>query len=75
MAQSLTKARTSRKLLLPAPLVPRTPVGGTATGTAPCLRASNLAGGNAFEFASSGGPTAGLISIGDPAAPNRVLRS
>jgi len=48
----------------------RTPVGGTATGTAPCLRASNLAGGNAFEFASSGGPVAGLISIGDPAAPN-----
>lgn len=48
----------------------RTPVGGTATGTAPCLRASNLAGGNAFEFASSGGPAAGLISIGDPAAPN-----
>lgn len=48
----------------------RTPVGGTATGTAPCLRASNLAGGNAFEFATSGGPTAGLISIGNPAVPN-----
>lgn len=48
----------------------RTPVGGTATGTAPCLRVSNLAGGSAFEFASSGGPVAGLISIGNPAVPN-----
>lgn len=48
----------------------RTPVGGTAAGTHPCLRASNLAGGSAFEFATSGGPTAGLISIGNPAVAN-----
>lgn len=48
----------------------RTPAGGTATGSAPCLRASNLSGGNAFEFASSGGPVAGVISVGNPAVAN-----
>ncbi len=30
--------------------------GGTASGSAPCLRASNLANGYAFEFASNAGP-------------------
>lgn len=48
----------------------RTPAGGTATGSAPCLRASNLSAGNAFEFATSGGPIAGVISVGNPAAAN-----
>jgi hypothetical protein len=48
----------------------RTPAGGTAAGTAPCLRGSNLAGGNAFEFATSGGPAAGRITVGDPSVAN-----
>ncbi len=48
----------------------RTPAGGTAGGTAPCLRATNLAGGSAFEYSTSAGPAVGLISIGDPAVPN-----
>lgn len=48
----------------------RTPIGGTSAGSAPCLRASNLSNGNAFEFAASGGPAAGLISVGNPAVPN-----
>ena len=48
----------------------RTPVGGTAAGTAPCLRASNLAGGNAFEFATAGGPSAGQITVGNPNVAN-----
>ncbi|MBA2348415.1 MAG: hypothetical protein H0V81_08980 [Solirubrobacterales bacterium] len=47
----------------------RAPVGGTTAGSAPCLRASNLAGGNAFEFSSTG-PVGGLISVGDPTKPN-----
>lgn len=47
----------------------RAPVGGTSAGSAPCLRASNLAGGNAFEFATSNG-VAGLFSVGDPNVPN-----
>jgi hypothetical protein len=38
--------------------------GGTATGSAPCLRATNLAAGFAFEFISAGG-VAGQISVGD----------
>lgn len=36
--------------------------GGTAGGSAPCLRASNLADGFAFEFASTAGP-AGLFEV------------
>jgi hypothetical protein len=43
--------------------------GGTASGSAPCVRASNLAGGSAFEFASQGG-LGGVITLGDPAQPN-----
>ncbi len=39
--------------------------GGTATGSAPCLRASNLANGFAFEFASKSGP-AGLFEVASP---------
>src|SRR5690606_18664306 len=46
----------------------RTP-SGTAEGSAPCLRASNLAGGLAFEFASDGA-TGGVISPGNPPAPH-----
>jgi hypothetical protein len=37
--------------------------GGSATGSAPCLRASNLADGYAFELASRSGP-AGLFTVG-----------
>jgi hypothetical protein len=47
--------------------------GGTATGSAPCLRATNLAAGYAFEFSSAGG-VAGLISIGDGTKPNPSAR-
>lgn len=47
--------------------------GGTASGSAPCLRASNLATGLAFEFASDG-LVGGLISVGDPATPNPAAR-
>jgi hypothetical protein len=38
--------------------------GGTASGSAPCLRASNLAAGFAFEFAGEG-DVIGQISVGD----------
>src|SRR5690349_18993497 len=38
--------------------------GGTASGSAPCVRAANLAAGYAFEFTTQGG-VAGLISVGD----------
>ena len=38
--------------------------GGTASGSAPCLRASNLAAGLAFEFAGEGN-VVGQISVGD----------
>lgn len=52
----------------------RTPVGGTFGGTAPCLRASNLDFGYAFEF-NSLGLVAGLISVGpNPAIPNPDAR-
>ena len=37
--------------------------GGTAGGSAPCLRASNLADGLAFEFAAKSGP-AGVFEVG-----------
>jgi|tagenome__1003787_1003787.scaffolds.fasta_scaffold20847227_2 hypothetical protein len=38
--------------------------GGTAKGNKPCLRASNLAKGYAFEY-NSGGTQGGLISVGN----------
>ena len=44
--------------------------GGTERGNEPCVRASNLADGRAFEFESSGGPEVGVIRSGTPnAAP------
>lgn len=42
--------------------------GGTASGSAPCLRASNLADGFAFELASRSGPT-GLFEVGAATDP------
>lgn len=42
--------------------------GGTAGGSAPCLRASNLADGLAFEFASKSGP-AGVFGVGSATEP------
>jgi hypothetical protein len=47
--------------------------GGTAAGSAPCLRASNLAAGLAFEF-STAGAAGGLITAGNPAVPNPAAR-
>ena len=41
----------------------RSKVGGLAAGNEPCLRASNLADGNAFEFATNGA-LGGLITVG-----------
>ena len=43
--------------------------GGTASGSAPCLRASNLAAGFAFEFVSAG-DVVGQILVGDGKAAN-----
>jgi len=43
--------------------------GGTAAGSAPCLRASNLAAGFAFEFAGEG-DVVGQISVGDGKTAN-----
>src|SRR5215211_3095297 len=43
--------------------------GGTASGSAPCLRASNLAAGFAFEFAGEG-DVVGQISVGDGKTAN-----
>lgn len=42
--------------------------GGTAAGSAPCLRASNLSNGFAFEFGSKSGPT-GLFAVGSASDP------
>lgn len=47
--------------------------GGTAAGSAPCLRATNLAAGFAFEFSSAGG-VAGQISVGDGKTPSPSAR-
>jgi hypothetical protein len=47
--------------------------GGTAAGSAPCLRASNLAAGLAFEF-STRGLVGGLITVGNPAVTNAAAR-
>ena len=43
--------------------------GGSASGSAPCLRASNLAAGFAFEFAGEG-DVVGQISVGDGKTAN-----
>src|SRR3954463_6398696 len=43
--------------------------GGSAAGSAPCLRASNLAAGLAFEFAGEG-DVVGQISVGDAKTAN-----
>jgi hypothetical protein len=43
--------------------------GGTASGSAPCVRGVNLAAGFAFEFATQGG-VAGLIAVGDGKTAN-----
>jgi hypothetical protein len=48
----------------------RSPQGGSGEGRAPCLRANNLAGGFAFEFATTDGGIGGFISVGDPTVPN-----
>jgi hypothetical protein len=47
--------------------------GGTAAGSAPCVRGSNLAAGLAFEF-STGGLVGGLITAGNPAVANASAR-
>lgn len=48
--------------------------GGTASGSAPCLRATNLADGYAFEF-NTDGLVGGLFTAGgDPGTPNEQAR-
>lgn len=48
----------------------RSQPGGTPAGNEPCIRASNLVNGLAFEFANNGGTTVGTITSGNPnAAP------
>ncbi|WP_028062808.1 hypothetical protein [Solirubrobacter soli] len=47
--------------------------GGTASGSAPCLRSVNLAAGYAFEFSTAGG-VAGLIAVGDGKTPSPSAR-
>jgi hypothetical protein len=47
----------------------RSGAGGTAKGNEPCLRASNLAAGRAFEFNSNSGTEVGQISGPANAAP------
>src|SRR3954454_12900450 len=47
--------------------------GGTSSGSAPCLRTTNLAAGFAFEFASEGA-IVGLISVGDGKTANASAR-
>ena len=47
----------------------RSKVGGTPTGNEPCLRASNLANGRAFEFNANGGTEVGAITGPATAAP------
>jgi hypothetical protein len=42
----------------------RSKAGGIAAGNEPCLRASNLADGYAFEFATSTGVLGGTITVG-----------
>ncbi|MGK2938251.1 MAG: hypothetical protein ACSLFR_10680 [Solirubrobacteraceae bacterium] len=40
--------------------------GGTPAGNEPCIRASNLSNGLAFEFANNGGTAVGTITSGNP---------
>jgi hypothetical protein len=47
----------------------RSKAGGTPKGNEPCLRASNLADGRAFEFNASGGTEVGAITGPATAAP------
>ncbi|MBJ7331486.1 MAG: hypothetical protein JHC95_16455 [Solirubrobacteraceae bacterium] len=48
----------------------RSAPGGTPAGNEPCIRASNLTTGLAFEFANNGGPVVGTITSGNKnAAP------
>src|SRR3954452_3535172 len=47
--------------------------GGTASGSAPCLRASNLAAGFAFEFAGEGN-VVGEISVGAGKTANAKVK-
>jgi hypothetical protein len=48
----------------------RSKLGGTEKGNQPCVRASNLADGRAFEFSSNGGTEVGQITSGNAnAAP------
>jgi hypothetical protein len=47
----------------------RSKVGGTPAGNEPCVRASNLANGRAFEFNASGGTEVGAITGPATAAP------
>lgn len=44
--------------------------GGTAAGSAPCIRANNVANGYAFEFSGGSGNLAGLITVGNPTERN-----
>jgi hypothetical protein len=46
----------------------RSKAGGTPKGNNPCVRASNLADGRAFEFESKGGTEVGAIVSSNPAA-------
>jgi hypothetical protein len=47
----------------------RSKVGGTPAGNEPCVRASNLANGRAFEFNATGGTEVGAITGPATAAP------
>src|SRR3954447_5701766 len=47
--------------------------GGTTSGSAPCVRAVDLAAGYAFEFSTAGG-VAGLIAVGDGKTPSPSAR-
>jgi hypothetical protein len=46
----------------------RSKLGGTEKGNQPCVRASNLADGRAFEFSSNGGTEVGRIESGNTKA-------
>ncbi|HEU4977234.1 MAG TPA: hypothetical protein VFT50_19255 [Baekduia sp.] len=46
----------------------RSTPGGSPKGKNPCIRANNLAGGRAFEFATANGPEVGAITSANPKA-------
>jgi hypothetical protein len=46
----------------------RSKAGGSEKGFEPCIRASNLVDGRAFEFSSNGGPEVGRITSGNTKA-------